>query len=351
MKIAFIITSLANRGPIIMVRSLIEHLISNGYLCEAYYFDPLHDLNFPCPVKQIKFTEKIDFAAYDILHSHLFRPDLYCAYHNKAIRQSGARRITTIHTAIYEDLQYTYGRLISSLIIPIWKFAWRKMDHAVVLTQAAKEYYKNCRIKSLSIIANGRDLPENENDIQEEDKRLIMYLKQDHILLGSVCAMDKRKGLEQLLQLLVINKKYAVCVIGDGAEKFELEAMAKDYGVTDRFKVLGFRMDGYRYMKHFDIFLLTSRSEGMPLAFLEAIASKIPVVSASIPSITGDFNEEEVSYFELDQVETLNFACQKVLNNAPYFTQNAYLKYKTQYTTNQMGINYRRLYSSLINIP
>ncbi len=334
-----------------MVRSLIEHLVSNGYLCEVYYFDPLHDLNFPCPVKQIKFTDKIDFAAYDILHSHLFRPDLYCAYHNRVIRQSGARRITTIHTAIYEDLKYTYGKLISSLIIPMWKFAWRKMDHAVVLTEAAKEYYKDCSIKELSVIANGRDLPEIASDIQEEDDRYILDLKQGHILLGSVCAMDKRKGLEQLLDLLVINKEYAVCVIGDGAERSTLEAAAKENGVSGRFKVLGFRTDGYRYMNHFDIFLLTSRSEGMPLAFLEAIASKIPVVSASIPSITGDFNEEEVSYFELDQVETLNFACKKALMNVPYLTQNAYFKYKNQYTTNQMGINYRRLYSSLTNIP
>lgn len=330
-----------------MVNDLINHLMSRGYECDVYYFDKLPDLNFPCSTKQINFIESIDFEVYDIIHSHLFRPDLYCALHKRRIKKSKAILISTIHTAIYDDLHYSYRKPVGSLIIPLWRAAWRRMDHVIVLTDAAKQYYKKTKFKAISVINNGRDLPEQIVPVLKSDLDLIDHLKSSYNLFGTICAMDKRKGLEQVVNLLVIRPEYAFMVVGDGAERRSLEKLAMENGVADRFKVIGFRDEGYRYLPLFELFLLPSRSEGMPLALLEAMALKVPVVCAKIPSLTSEFSAEECAFFDLDDVDSLDRACRQALFYKQQLTQKAYQNYQQKYTVSQMGGNYDTLYHSI----
>ncbi|WP_431293720.1 glycosyltransferase family 4 protein [Pedobacter sp. P26] len=178
MRIAFLITSLANKGPIIMLRALVQQLIQKeGYHCKVYYFDALTDLEFDCEVKQISFFDPIEFHAYDLIHSHLFRPDLYCLFHSRKIRKSKVKLVSTIHTAIYDDLAFTYSRFIANLLIPPWKLAWKKMDHVVVLTQAAKNYYHKTKFKAVSVISNGINIPSPMQKVPEADLAELLAFK------------------------------------------------------------------------------------------------------------------------------------------------------------------------------
>lgn len=350
MKVAFIITSCANKGPIIMVHTLVNYLNKAGIKCSVYYFDDINELVFPCDTKRISFFERIDFNAYAIIHAHLFRPDLYCAYHSRKIDKSKAKIITTIHTAIYDDLKYTYGKLISRMFIPFWEAAWKKMDHTVLLTTAAKKYYLKTGFNEVSVIANGRDLPEEIEVIEAQDLHLIKDLKNKFILMGTVCSMDSRKGLEQILELLTLKKDYAFIVVGDGPERLALESLALELGVEKRFKVLGFRSNGYRYLPHFDFYVLPSRSEGMPLALLEAMALKVPAVCARIPSLEEEFGDAVCYFFALDEVEDLKVACELLLADSGSKAENAFNYYRNHYTGVQMGEKYHVLYKSMLQI-
>jgi glycosyltransferase involved in cell wall biosynthesis len=343
MNIAMVITSLDNKGPIVMLRTLVGRLVLSGFKCTIYYFDDLHAIQFPCETRRIKFLEPFDFGKYELIHSHLFRPDLYCAYHHSAIRKSNVKLISTVHTAIYDDLEYTYGKFTSRLIVPLWQHAWKKMDHIVLLSDFARQYYANENFKAVTVISNGVDLPEYYSPIPDDDERMISEFKTGKILLGTVCAMDKRKGLEQVISLLKMNNNYAFLIVGDGTEKTALEALAKKYAVADRFKVIGFRVDGYRYMSYFDIFVLPSRSEGMPMALLEAMSLKVPVVCSEIPSLIQISIKSEVGLFKLDDIGGFDRVCQKMAINLKKSSH-------CSYTGIQMAVKYIDLYDSLSKI-
>jgi len=332
-----------------MAQALVNYLVTQGKSCDVYYFDDIRELSFPCIVKKISFWSSIDFRQYDIVHAHLFRPDLYCALHKRAIKRSKARLITTVHTAIYDDLQYTYGKLISRLIIPLWKLAWRQFDLAVLLTKAAKNYYGSTRFKQVAVINNGRDLPGSFHSIPVADIEMIDRFKKSNLLIGTVCSIDKRKGLEQVLELLAVDSKFAFLIVGDGEEAAKLKQIAQDRNVQDRFKVLGYRSEGFRYHSLFDIFIMPSRSEGLALALLEAIASRIPVVCSAIPEILSVFSESELSYFKLDSVDSLKKACHEAVEKTNKI-ERAYRVYEKNYMENVMGLNYLKLYCSINSV-
>ena len=79
MKIAFIVPSLTNKGPIIVVDTLVRNLINQVEKVDLFYFDEKYGIDFCCQTYLIDFDTPISFDNYDIIHSHGFRPDKYVA--------------------------------------------------------------------------------------------------------------------------------------------------------------------------------------------------------------------------------------------------------------------------------
>ena len=81
MRVLFIVPSLKNAGPVIVVYDLVHLLIKRGYKCCVCYFDKVEELSFNCDVVQISMRQKINFSDYDIVHTHGYRPQLYVFLH------------------------------------------------------------------------------------------------------------------------------------------------------------------------------------------------------------------------------------------------------------------------------
>ena len=80
MKIAYILPSLRNQGPVIVVKNIVDYLVEWGVEIDVFYFDDFPSaMYFNCPVKKISMKTCIDFEQYDIVHSHCLRPDIYVA--------------------------------------------------------------------------------------------------------------------------------------------------------------------------------------------------------------------------------------------------------------------------------
>jgi glycosyltransferase involved in cell wall biosynthesis len=78
-------------------------------------------------------------------------------------------------------------------------------------------------------------------------------------------------------------------MIGDGPLRAEAEREAAGLGVADRLVMTGLRDDVPAVLPAFDVFLLTSRWEGLPLVIPQAMAAGVPVVAS-----TADGNREVV---------------------------------------------------------
>ena len=73
-------------------------------------------------------------------------------------------------------------------------------------------------------------------------------------------------------------------ILGDGADRDGLLALARDLGVSDTVDLPGFRDNPYAFMARAAVFVLSSRWEGSPNVLTEALALGIPVVATDCPS-------------------------------------------------------------------
>ena len=73
-------------------------------------------------------------------------------------------------------------------------------------------------------------------------------------------------------------------IMGRGIEKNNLIKYVKDNKLKNNVKIINFKDNPYPYIKKADLFILSSRYEGLPNVLLEAAALKIPIISTKCPT-------------------------------------------------------------------
>lgn len=135
-------------------------------------------------------------------------------------------------------------------------------------------------------------------DTASPDKKLArskMGVSENNFVFGSVGRLVKTKGHENLLKSFSeISKKSPdakLVILGDGPLRRDLEEHTMDLGITPKVVFAGFRSDVPELLPGFDGFVLPSVAEGLSLALLEAMASKLPVIASDVGGIPEVLNE------------------------------------------------------------
>jgi len=82
-------------------------------------------------------------------------------------------------------------------------------------------------------------------------------------------------------------------IIGDGPLKSELEAMAADLGISDEVEFTGYSKNLAGFLPSLDLHVITSQSEGIPYALLEAMSAGVPTVSPAVGGLAEILKHEE----------------------------------------------------------
>ena len=77
----------------------------------------------------------------------------------------------------------------------------------------------------------------------------------------------------------------ALIMVGDGPDRSALEALARELGIDDATRFVGFQDDVGPWFHSFDALLLPSRSEGTPVSAIETLASGRPVVATRVGGV------------------------------------------------------------------
>lgn len=215
---------------------------------------------------------------FDAVHSHNTGPFLQGAL---------GSFLGSIPTLIHTD----HGRGTPGLL------RWRIAEHLLagmawrvvgVSPETTSALARHARIhpSRLETIPNGvpASLPSGTRD----GLRARLGVPADSVVGGWIGRLVPQKGIDLLLEALAhgrVPPNLTVLLAGDGPERGPLEARARALGIDGRVRFLGTRMDGPDLLAAFDLYVLPSRWEGLPLALLEAMAARLPVVAASVGGV------------------------------------------------------------------
>ncbi|MHB8368831.1 MAG: glycosyltransferase [Leptospirales bacterium] len=142
--------------------------------------------------------------------------------------------------------------------------------------------------KKLVLIPNGIDTNRFHPDTSAQRKKLL-GLPEKSLIFGTVSGLRKVKALDLLLHAFsALRKRYPdvfLVIAGDGPEALPLRDLTHSLGLTESVRFMGLRLDVERILPAFDVFMLSSRSEGFPNAILEAMACGVPVIATSVGGI------------------------------------------------------------------
>jgi glycosyltransferase involved in cell wall biosynthesis len=130
-----------------------------------------------------------------------------------------------------------------------------------------------------------------------------------------------QKGFDLLLRAMARVRAAGVpahlTIVGVGELEADLRAEARALGIADAVELAGFQDEPARYFAHADLFVLSSRYEGMPNVVLEALACGCPIVACDCPHGVSEIVHDAVNgrLVPPDDVEALSAAIVQVLRD------------------------------------
>lgn len=345
MKILYILPSLRNQGPIVVVKNLTDYMVKWGHEVVVFYFDEFEPMPFKCPTKRISIKEPIDFDYFDIVHSHCFRPDIYVARWKNKIHK--AKIVTTLHQDTYQSFHYKYNAFLSWIFTKYWCSKQSKFDGVISISEQLKNAYKSKISVPITTVYNGCSINIVGN-IDTNVLERIIRLREDYKILGTYAFVTRRKGLEQIIHVLPRLKDYAFIIIGEGPDIINLKSLAIQLNVSNRVLFLPYQKNPYKFLPYFDVYVMPSYSEGFGLAMVEAALAEKSIVCSNIPTFHEIFNENEASFFNLDDIDSLYNAITRAIDGKLNYGMLAYKRANENFTAQKMTENYLKFYQKIM---
>jgi glycosyltransferase involved in cell wall biosynthesis len=250
---------------------------------ETHVFEAYGKFNFSAVTALRAFIRE---RRIDIVHTHGYKTDLVGML---AVRGTECRIVSTPHGwSVNAGLALRVYEGIDRL-----SFAF--MDAVAPLSQDLhSELVRMPWLRGkLQFIRNGVDLSE-VHAAPAECPSLQGFKANGDFLLGYIGQLIPRKGIDCLIRAVAAAKSRRVrlCLVGEGPQREELVALARQLGVAERVMFFGYRTDRLSFLKQFDAFALPSALEGIPRCVLESMAAKVAVIATDIPGCRDVVHDE-----------------------------------------------------------
>lgn len=214
----------------------------------------------------------------DIVQTHHLAPLIYSAL---PARLAGAYLVHVEHE------RFSYGNVKARRRLRLLAALCHRI---VVVGGDIKDYLVRSAMipaSKVSVIGNGVDV--KRYAAPPRLSRRECGLPEEGRLIGHVGRLAAAKDQATLLSAFkgvgAVYPDARLVVVGDGPLRSDLEELARALGIESRVTFLGLRFDVPDLLPHFELFVLSSVNEGLPLAILEAMAAARPVLSTAVGEI------------------------------------------------------------------
>ncbi len=272
----------------------------------------VHDLAgargpWPVAIRQLLARERLD-----VVHAH--SPLVAAAV--RLVSRTIRPRPTLVYTE--HNSWHPYS------VVTRWanRLTYRMDDRQFAVSRAAWESVPEGLRGELEVLSHGIDVAAVGSQLAlRMDSRKEMGIGPDELVVGTVANFRPEKNYEGLLRVAhrisAENPGVRFVSIGQGPLQDEIARQHAAQRLGDRFLLLGAQPEATRLMAGFDVFVMASRWEGLPVAFMEARALGLPVVVTSVGGLT-DHVEDGVDglLVEPNSDDALVEALEKVVRSA-----------------------------------
>ena len=260
----------------------------------------LHELYVPCkclnlpwrplPFESLYIAHLLNRLRVDILHIHHI--PLYLRV-IKAVKMSRVRGVV-----FTEHAKYSIEK--SKKLQNACRLAAQQANAFTTVSADLKEYFVrelNLSDDLVQVILNGVDVRRFKPDKKSSVLRSMLPENFTGKILIHVGRLVEAKDHETLLtamnQVVRIGHEVFLFLIGEGELKPVIEQRISELRLTDHVKMLGMRSDVDQLLLGADIFVMSSKREGLPMVLMEAMSCALPVIATDVGGISEIVNDQE----------------------------------------------------------
>lgn len=226
----------------------------------------------------IKVANIIKEEKVEIIHTHNTQPFIDGTI---GARLSGVKSI--IHTDHARDFPDKKRYMFAEWVLS--HFVYKVVgvsDH----TSHNLNKYEKISTRKIATIANGIDESVYNIRINIEDKKRELGVKENGLVIGLGVRLSEQKGITYLLKAmpLIIEEfpDVTLVIAGIGECERSLKREVNELGIENNTIFIGARLDMQEVLKVFDLYVLPSLYEGLPMVLLEAMAAGCPIVATNV---------------------------------------------------------------------
>ena len=287
---------------------------------------------------------------FDIIITHRFKPLYIFLIVNKFLKKP-AHCISVLHAN--GEFERPYRRLITRLLIDKnWKF--------VGVSQSVKEdllQYTHAGFTSDNVIYinNALNIERITSGLlPKASARTTLKIDQDDFVFGTIGRLVTVKGhiylLEAFKQIHLDFPAAKLVIIGGGKLEHQMKSYINEHNLETSIILTGAVFDAYQFLKAFDVFVLPSLSEGLPLAVLEAMIAKLPIIATDVGAVKYTIADKG-KLIPSKNTAALISAMQEYIKQETQQLQSLGKALRKRAENEFSIINYRKKYQSLVRDP
>lgn len=239
---------------------------------------------------------------FDVVHSHNVISNLYGWAIRRRVR--GVRHVVHVHSHLGHVLAESQrSRLKRALLLWGNMRALRSCDRVIAVAESIRNYLIERRVdpRKIEVIRNAVDLARIEADSRRECSVAASLAARPPApggeetrepdrpwvvaSIGRLSLVKNHRLLLEAARLVLRQARVKFVLVGDGPERTRLERLARETGVAGSVVFAGWMENPYPVLAAADLLAMTSNSEGLPVAPLEAMALGKPVVATRVGGV------------------------------------------------------------------
>lgn len=287
----------------------------------------------------------VEDHAIQVAHSHNYKSNIFLFLAGAGQK---AALVSTCHNWLTDSLKLMFYELLDKLTL-------HQFDHVVGVSPQLDQELAAAGLPAerRSTIDNGLALEGALPPGGRDRLRRSLGVPADHAMLLTIGRLDPWKGYDLLLDALAkLTARAHLVLVGEGDLRPALEQQAHALGVAQRVTFTGYRKDVVDLLLASDLYVLSSRKEGLPMVLLEAMAARLPVVATRVGAVPRALADGEAGLLIPPEDPTALAAALEHALSTPELrrtlAERAHRIHEARFSRQAMGGRYIELYQRLI---